>query len=77
MRPVCVPCKAEYWCIKNEATVEQTAGGRPYKLWSGDLWQCPGCDHKLVIGFASRPLAESHQTDLYESYRSEVIVSVP
>jgi hypothetical protein len=77
MRPVCVPCKREYRIEKNEVAVEQLANDGPYKLWSGDLWQCPSCEHQLVVGFGRGPIADRHEVDRYESYRSEVIVSVP
>jgi hypothetical protein len=77
MRPVCVPCKREYRIEKNEVAVEQLDNDRAFKLWSGDLWQCPSCEHQLVTGFGRGPLAESHQTERYNSYRSEIIVSLP
>jgi hypothetical protein len=33
----------------------------PYKLWSGDLWQCMGCGHRLVSGAGFAPIAEHYQ----------------
>lgn len=33
----------------------------PYKLWIGDLWKCPDCDHEIVVGVASRPVAEHYE----------------
>ena len=36
---------------------------RPYKLWSGDLWECPGCGHTLVSGVGHSHVAEHYQPD--------------
>jgi hypothetical protein len=36
---------------------------QPYKLWVGDLWQCPECAHELVVGVIAGPIAEHYQPD--------------
>ena len=38
----------------------------PYKLWVGDLWKCPDCEHEIVVGFGSRPTAEHYQLGFKE-----------
>lgn len=35
----------------------------PYKLWSGDLWRCPGCGHQIVSGTGRAPVAEHYEKD--------------
>lgn len=40
---------------------------KPYKLWSGDLWRCHGCNHQIVVGvISSTPIAEHYQADFAE-----------
>lgn len=31
---------------------------QPYKLWRGDLWECPDCFHEIVVGVAPAPIVE-------------------
>ena len=38
----------------------------PYKLWVGDLWECPGCDARILSGFANQPVAERHHSYMAE-----------
>jgi hypothetical protein len=62
--------------VKNEATVEQLCDGRAFKIWRGDLWECPSCEHELVTGFGSGPLAEAHDTGRYLAFLPGVVVSL-
>lgn len=39
---------------------------QPYKLWRGDLWECPECQHQIVVGVAPRPMAEHYEEDFNE-----------
>ena len=34
---------------------------QPYKIWSADLWQCPGCNDKVVSGRGDNPLIHHFQ----------------
>jgi hypothetical protein len=36
-----------------------------YKIWDADLWKCPGCGVKIILGFADNPLAE-HFSDKFD-----------
>ena len=38
-------------------------GWKPYKVWAGDLWECPTCGHQLVNGVGYQPLAEHYQEE--------------
>ena len=52
-RPICVNCKQEYQCKKNDQVVNDKAvagGVFPETFWLGDLWQCPACKHQVVTG---------------------------
>lgn len=44
-------------------------GWQPYKLWVGDLWECPGCSAQIVVGNGANPLAEHFHPD----YEAQVI----
>jgi hypothetical protein len=35
----------------------------PYKLWSADLFECPGCGAQIVAAFGERPIAEHYQPE--------------
>lgn len=35
----------------------------PYKVWMGDLWECPDCGAEVVIGCGVGPVAEHYQPD--------------
>jgi hypothetical protein len=41
----------------------EVAFWKPYKLWSGDLWECPGCGTQTVSGVGRGPVAEHFQPD--------------
>lgn len=81
MRPICVPCarffrpkKNGYYFIEG---MPRGSGALPgnltpelwthYKLWVGDLYECPGCGTQTIVGVPSRPLAEHYQPDFEEN----------
>jgi len=84
MKPICVACQRFYRAKKNgfffiEAmpTVSDAPAGtaapeawKPYKLWSGDLWECKGCGHQLVSGAGSEPIAEHYQPKFEDDVRA-------
>jgi hypothetical protein len=69
-RPVCVKCEVEYRVAKNEVLVEERYGFAQYRLWFADLWRCPKCGHKLIVGFGRTPYGESTQFDYAEKIKS-------
>ncbi len=92
MNPICVPCQRFYRAKKNGfffiEAMPKTSGApagtadpgswQPYKLWSGDLWECPGCDAQIVSGVARQPIAEHYQPDFADqvaSYRPGLTVN--
>lgn len=79
MKPICVPCERfmrpkrnGYFFLEGMPITQPHAIGKgadadwkPYKLWTGDLWECPTCKHQLVSGVPHRPIAE-HYEDAFE-----------
>ena len=65
---VCVHCSQQMRPKKNSVEFVETArlSGRtsdqsPYKLWSGDLWECQRCGSQIVF-------TDSRQTPIAEHY---------
>jgi hypothetical protein len=53
--PICVPCQRNYRCELNGILVRLG----PDAIIDADLYQCPGCGHQIVKGFA-RQAGERH-----------------
>jgi len=74
MKPaVCLKCKLYYKIKKNGVYLTEmmpyTNGEwRPYKIWQGDLWECRGCGHEIVMGWGKRALRE-HFEEHFEDLR--------
>ena len=83
LKPICMPCQRFFRIRKSGfyftegmpvGTTRPVSGTahpeqwKPYKIWSGDVWQCEGCGAKIISGFGLRPLAERHDPD-FESWR--------
>lgn len=80
MKPICVPCQRFYHCKQNgfsfveQAPITNDAkpgtaepeNWEPYKLWSGDLYECEGCGAQIVSGVAKSPIAEHYESDFAE-----------
>lgn len=64
-REICVECGLTTKPDQNGVTcIEFTdqAKTSEVRIWSGDIWKCPGCQKKTVI-LAQEPFAESHHED--------------
>ena len=60
--PICVPCARSMTIEKNSALVLILDGeGKPYQFWSTDRYRCGGCDHAVLSGMGSMPMAERYQ----------------
>ena len=59
----CVNCERGYHLIENGVfLVEMFCNPpQPYKIWSADLWQCPGCKDRVVSGRGDNPLMHHFQ----------------
>lgn len=40
---------------------------KPYKIWAGDLWRCPDCQAKIVVGVAPQPVSEHYKPGFLEA----------
>lgn len=43
---------------------------QPYKLWSGDQWECAGCGAQILSGFGREQIAEHYQHDFADKVAS-------
>jgi hypothetical protein len=81
LKPICVLCacffrckKAGYYFIEGMPNTQEDAlqrgrdavGWKPYKIWVGDLWECPNCHAQIVSGVAHQPLSEHYKEDFEE-----------
>jgi len=32
----------------------------PYKVWRSDLYECPDCYHRILVGFAQQPSSQDY-----------------
>ena len=52
LTPICVRCRLEMRCSKNDFLVrDPEAGGFPSTYWLGDEYYCPACGVRIVTGF--------------------------
>lgn len=77
MKPVCVPCERFMRCkttgfyfTEGMPAAARALPGKtepekwkPYKLWVGDLYECPTCGASTIVGVPFHPLAEHYQPD--------------
>lgn len=63
MRPICVTCKTFYRPEKNGVFFTEMADDGPYRIWSGDLWKCPGCGGSIIVGVGRAPVSEHFAPD--------------
>jgi hypothetical protein len=42
---------------------------QPYKLWVGDLWECPDCGAQILSGFGRDRIAEHYEKDFDKHVR--------
>ena len=40
---------------------KDSVGWIPYKLWVGDLWECPDCKAQIVTGVTKNRIAEHYE----------------
>jgi len=92
MKPICTTCQQFYKPAQNgyifvEGMPTENGAARgtlepekwkPYKLWSGDLWECRGCGHTIIVGVGQQPIAEHFQADFAEqltTYRATLQIN--
>lgn len=66
LRPVCVKDQQEYKVEEQGVALVEYAdrGGtrKPYAIYFGDLWVCPGCGHQIIGGYGE-PAAQEHEKE--------------
>ena len=84
MRPICIPCQRFFKVIKNDyyftegcpATrgtnpeIADKGHWKPYRIWAGDQYKCPGCGAEIVSGIGHGPLGEKHDLDFKAKHTS-------
>jgi len=60
MNPVCVKCQVEMIC--NKIGVSVAPEHNPSHQYNGDLYRCPICDSRVVIGFGAANTSDSEPT---------------
>ena len=63
-RPVCVPCAREMRCKKNDYLVSDREPA--CYVWAGDMFECEGCGHQVVVGWAKEPVRWGHEDGFAE-----------
>jgi len=80
MKPVCVKCqrffrmkKSGFYFIEGmpregrpEPGTAEPEKWQPYKVWSGDRWECEGCGATIISGTGREAIAEHYQPDFSE-----------
>lgn len=74
LKPICVKCQRFYRpkengymfiegmpiCNGAAAGLAEPENWKPYKLWRGDLWECPGCNNPIIVGTGQAPIDEHY-----------------
>ena len=84
LKPICVPCHRFFRMKKAGVYFTEgmpmngssrVAPGtseadkwKPYKVWSGDRWECEGCGATIISGTGLSPVAIQHE-DKFEETR--------
>ena len=91
MKPICVKCERFYRPKRNGTSFIEgkpnhngapagTVGEgqwAPYKLWMGDLWECPTCKSQIIVGIGLNPISEDYRPDFdkqIESFKAKLLV---
>jgi len=40
---------------------------KPYKLWNGDLWECPDCGSQVIVGCGYEPVSEHYKPEFTQA----------
>jgi len=68
----CVPCQTYLHPRQNSIIVLETMEDhRPYKIWQADLWECPDCQHQVILGYGVHPVSE-HYMDGFDDWLARV-----
>jgi len=62
---VCEKCRTQLRVKRNGVLVVDMfqTPPEPYEIREGDLWECPGCNARIVAGFGLNPVASHYDSD--------------
>ena len=81
MKPICIPCQRfmrpkrnGYYFIEgmphgedwDGTSGKDSPGWLPYKVWVGDLYECPDCHAQAISGVARLPVSEHYLPDFQD-----------
>lgn len=82
LKPICFPCQRFFrmkqagfyftegmpvaGCGRPQPGTAAPQDWQPYKVWSGDLWECEGCGAKIIAGTGMSPVTVQHEKDFNE-----------
>jgi hypothetical protein len=84
MKPICFPCHRYFKMVKSgfyfiegmpfsgarvQPGLSEPEKWKPYKLWSGDVWECPGCKAKIISGTGLQPVDEHYKETFKENVK--------
>jgi hypothetical protein len=52
---------------KTKPGLEEAHRWKPYKIWSGDKYQCNGCGSIIIAGFGHLPISIQHEPEFKET----------
>ena len=67
MKPICAKCQVFFRPKLNGVSFlegmpnNNRSEWSPYKLWIGDLWECPTCQAEIIHGVGGRPISEHYE----------------
>ena len=67
-KPICVKCQKEMRIdiITVHVVLMAWEPPKPYEIWQGDQWKCPGCGVTIVTGFGWNAIAKHHEPGFAE-----------
>jgi hypothetical protein len=87
LKPICIPCQRFFRKKKSgfyftegmpangqtrpQSGLAEPQNWKPYKIWSGDIWECKGCGAKIISSVGSQPVNE-HYVENFELCRKQL-----
>lgn len=81
-KPICVPCLKEYRVssigrMVIYKTCSEDGITHNHSAVMADVFQCPGCNHKIVSGFGMKPLTvDPQEVDRWAKLATAAIVVI-
>jgi len=69
----CFACKIPLKAHKNDVTVQVNSSFGPYYKIAADVWRCPSCLTRIIMGYAEEPIAMNHEENFQRHYWDEEV----